>query len=309
MSDRPYLLSKASILAISLTAFLLAACGPESNSRYGDQYWDPWDTKETFDPIDAPEFSVEFYRTSDEGVDPEVYEARITLDASETYERLYGGAYSWGFLRGNKERETLTPLGATSDLQLVYAEDSDDPNSDERLRATIPGDYRIFMVGETEGPLGKITVRFDDMRFSLPGCQTTFEYYEDNIDDTLEDCAECHQRVRADEEDPFQPGDYLRLPTNDFNVRRRNFLEHVDTRIDESNLSLPNWIVNPSHPGDGTITENSVAYENIAEFITMLEAIKSENNTISSANNSGGDTIPEDFCVTKPADFAFTVEE
>ncbi|MEP4545958.1 MAG: hypothetical protein ABJ000_07245 [Saccharospirillum sp.] len=290
-----------------MTALLLAACGPESNSRYGDQYWDPWTTKDTFDPIVAPEFSVEFVRTSAEGEDPEVYEAMITLDASETYERLY--AYSWGFQRGNKERETFSSLGASSDLQLVYAEDPDDPGNDERLEATVPGDYRMFLIGESDGPLGKVTLRFDDMAFALPGCQTTFEYYEDNIDDTLEGCAECHQRTRAGMDDPLQPGDYLRLPTNNYNVRRENFLEHVNSRIDEDNLSLPNWIVNPSHPGNGTISENSAAYQSIVEFIDMLEIIKSENSTISSANNSGGDTIPENYCVTKPAGFTFTAEE
>lgn len=120
VSDRPYLLSKASTLAISLTALLLAACGPESNSRYGDQYWDPQTTEDTFDPIVALEFSVEYVRTSADGADPEVYEARITLDASKTYERRY--ANSWGFLRGNKEREIFDPMGADNDLQLVYAE-------------------------------------------------------------------------------------------------------------------------------------------------------------------------------------------
>lgn len=306
MSDRPYLLSKASTLALSLTTLLLAACGPESNSRYGDQYWDPWTTKDTFDPIVAPDFSVEFVRTSAQGTDPEQYEARVTLDASKTYERLY--AHSWGFLRGSKERETFNPLGASSDLQLVYAEDPDDPANDERLEATVPGDYRIFLIGESDGPLGKVTLRFDDMAFSLPGCQTTFEYYEDNIDDTLEGCAECHQRTRSNPEDPLQPGDYLQLPTNSFNDRRQNFLEHVGTRIDEDDLSLPNWIVNPSHPGNGTITEDSVAYQNIAEFIDMLEIIRAENSSISSANNSGGDTLPDNFCIAKPAGFAFTVE-
>lgn len=28
----------------------LTACGPETNSRYGDKYWAPRTTKETFDP-------------------------------------------------------------------------------------------------------------------------------------------------------------------------------------------------------------------------------------------------------------------
>lgn len=305
MSERRPVLYRLATLALAPIVIVLAACGPETNSRYGDQYWDPWTTKDTFDPIVAPEYSVEYIRVSE---DPEVYTARIMLDASKTYERL--NAYSWGFIRGTKARETFAPLDAASDLQLVYAQDPD-TGDDERLLADIPGDYRIFLIGESDGPLGKVTLTFDDMTFSVPGCPTTFTYYADNIDDTLEGCAECHQRVRSNEEDPLQPGDYLTLRTDDFNFRRQNFLEHVNTRIDEEDLSLPEWIVNPSHTGAGTITADSVAYQSIAEFIDMLEIIKSESesSTISSANNSGGDAVPTQFCIAKPAGFAFTVEE
>lgn len=299
MSDRPYLLSKAYTLAISLTALLLAACGPESNSRYGDQYWDPWTTKDTFDPIVAPDFSVEFVRTSAEGADPEVYEARVTLDASKTYERLY--AYSWGFLRGNKERETFDPLGADSDLQLVYAEDPDNPANDERLEATVPGDYRIFLIGESDGPLGKVTLRFDDMAFSLPGCPTTGNYYEDYIDDTLEVCAECHQNGDASAQ--------LDLPTNSLNNRRNNFMQHVEDRLNapdgEPGLSLPDWIVNPSHDGSNTISANSEAYLRIADMVAILETIEAETGDI---NPNGSNTVPPNYCIAKPAGFAFTVE-
>lgn len=300
MSDRPYLMSKASTLAVLMTTLLLAACGPESNSRYGDQYWDPWTTKDTFDPIVAPEFSVEFIRTSAEGVDPEVYEARIALDASETYERLY--AYSWGFLRGNKERESFSSLGASSDLQLVYAEDPNDPGNDERLEASVPGDYRIFLIGESDGPLGKVTLRFDDMAFSLPGCPTTGNYYDDYIDDTLQVCAECHQNGAASAQ--------LNLPTNNFNNRRNNFMQHVRNRINaadgEPQLTLPEWIVNPSHDGSNTISASSEAYLRIADMVAMLEAIEADpDETIA---NNGSNTVPADFCIAKPAGFAFTVQ-
>lgn len=296
MSDRPYLQSKASILAVSLIALLLAACGPESNSRYGDQYWDPWTTKETFDPIDAPAYSVEFVRTS---ADPEEYEAFITLDASETYDRLY--AYSWGFLRGNKERETFKPLGADNDLQLVYAEDPDNPGNDERLEATVPGDYRIFLIGESDGPLGKVTLRFDDMAFSLPGCPTTGNYYEDYIDDTLEVCAECHQNGDASAQ--------LNLPTNNFTTRRNNFMQHIEDRLNAADgdpgLTLPEWIVNPSHDGSNTIGGNSEAYLRIADMVSMLETIEADTADI---NPDGSNAVPEDYCIAKPAGFAFTVE-
>lgn len=297
MSDRPYLQSTASTLAILLTALLLAACGPESNSRYGDQYWDPWTTKDTFDPIVAPEFSVEYVRTSD---DPQEYEARITLDASKTYERLY--AYSWGFLRGNKERETFSPLGASSDLQLVYAEDPDDPGKDERLETTVPGEYRIFLIGESDGPLGKVTLRFDDMAFSLPGCPTTRTYYEDYVDDTLEVCAECHQNGNASMQ--------LDLPTNSLNNRRNNFMQHVRNRINAADgdpgLTLPEWIVNPSHDGSNTISASSEAYLRIADMVNILKTIETDPDQ--SIANNGSNTVPEDYCIAKPAGFAFTVE-
>lgn len=302
MPNRPTLKSKASILVMSLTALLMAGCGPESNSRFGDQHWDPWTTKDTFDPVAPPEFSVEFVRTSDEDADTEEYAARITLDASETYERL--NAYSWGFLRGDKERESFGPLNADNDLQLVYAEDPDDPDpeKDERLLASVPGDYRIFLIGESDGPLGKVTLRFDDMAFSLPGCPTTGNYYDDYIDDTLTVCAECHQTGDARAA--------LYLPDNNASDRRTNFMQHVRSRINAADgdpgLTLPDWIVNPSHDGSNTISADSAAYQRIDEMIAMLKTIEADPDQ--SIANDGSNKVPDDYCIAKPTGFAFTVE-
>lgn len=287
-----------SALPLALIVLSLTACGPESNSRYGDQYWDPWTTKETFDPIVAPEFSVEFVDTTDDGV--EEYEARVTLDATKTYERLY--AHSWGFVRGTKERETLASLGASDDFSLVYREDPDDPNNDERLVATTPGHYRMVFVGETEGPLGKVTVRFDDLGFTLPGCPSTFDYYGDYIDDTLETCSSCHDAGDAQTA--------LDLDDNSLTNRRQEFLQYVDAHIDANDLVLPGWVVNPQHLGSATIASDSAAYRHLAEFIDILEGVKSGNGgaALSTANNSGGDTVPSGFCVAKPSGFAYTQE-
>jgi hypothetical protein len=300
MSDRHPFLSKKAVLVIPLIALFLAACGPESNSRYGDAYWDPWTTKDIFDPVVPPSYSVEYYRTSDEG-DPEVFEARITLDASKTNER-FDGVFSWGFIRGTKQRETFEPLGAESDLQLVYAEDSDDPNDDQRLAATVPGEYRIFLIGETAGPLGKVTLDFNDMVFSLPGCPTTRTYYEDYVDDTLETCAECHQAGDARAQ--------LNLPTNNMNTRRSNFMQHVEDRLnatgDDPVLTLPEWIVNPSHDGSNTISADSDAYQRIADMVAMLASIEAETEDI---DPGGSNVVPDDYCIAKPAGFAFTVPD
>jgi hypothetical protein len=296
MSDRRSVLYRLTTLSLPLAATILAACGPESNSRYGDQYWDPWTTKDTFNPIVAPAFSVEYVITS--AIDaPQEYEARITLDATETYERLY--AYSWGFIRGNKNRESFASFGASNDLQLVYAEDPDVPANDERLVATTPGNYRIYMVGESDGPLGKVTLNFDDMTFSLPGCPTTRTYYEDYVDDTLEVCAECHQNGDAQTQ--------LNLPTNNINTRRNNFLQHVEDRLNavdpDPGLTLPEWIVNPSHDGSNTISGDSEAYRRIAELVSILETLETDTGDI---NSDGSDVVPANFCIAEPAGFAFT---
>lgn len=293
-----------SLPVITLAAIVLAGCGPESNSRYGDSYWDPWDTKDTFDPVDAPSYSVEFVDTDDSDGE-KIYEARITLDATETYERVDYG-YSWGFIRGTKERETLEPLGASSDLLLVYEQDPDDPSEDNRLVATTPGRYSIVFEGESQGPLGKVTFRFDDLSFTLPGCPSTFDYYADYVDDTLEACAECHQTG--------DPAGQLDLPDNDFDDRRRNFIDHVNNRIEstEEDLTLPEWAVNPSHLGSSTIDESSQAYRNLATFVSMLEEIKAgfadPNTNLASGNNSGGDEAPSEFCFSEPSGFAYTQE-
>lgn len=276
----------------------LTACGPETNSRYGDKYWDPWTTKETFDPVVAPKFSVEYVDTVDDA--EEIYEARITLDATKTYERLY--AHSWGFVRGTKEREALDLLGADNDFSLVYKADPDDPANDERLVATTPGHYRMVFIGEAEGPLGKVTLRFDDMPFTLPGCPSTFDYYADYIDDTLETCANCHEAGDA--------RDKLYLPDNSLNNRRTEFLNFVNAQVDADDPILPSWVVNPSHLGSTTISSSSTEYKHLAEFIDILEGVKVDNDgaALTTGNSSGGDTVPQEYCIAKPSGFAYTQE-
>lgn len=278
---------------------LIVACGPETNSRYGDTYWDPWTTKETFDPVVAPEFMVEFYDVSGEE-DPPFYEARISLDASETNKRLI--SYSWGLVRGTREYNSLDLLGASIDY-LTYLESPDDPSEDNRLTATVAGDYRIVFTGELIGPLGKTTLTFDDMAFTLPGCPSTFSYYADYIDTTLQTCSSCHSTGNA--------GAALSLPGNNFNNRRQNFLNYVNSDIDsEDPMMLPAWVVHPEHLGSTTIDQFSEEYGYLSDFIEILEVIKIDNEgaALATANNSGGDPFPTDFCIVAPDGFE-VVEE
>lgn len=284
----------SSLPLLTLACALLVGCGPESNSRYGDSYWDPWDTKDTFDPVEAPSYKVEFVDT--DGTDgQEIFEARITLDATETYERVDYG-FSWGFIRGTKERETLQPLGATDDFSLVYEQNPDDPADDDRLVATTPGHYSIVFEGESEGPLGKVTFRFDDLSFTLPGCPTTFDYYADYIDDTLEICASCH--------DAGDASTALDLPDNNFNNRRTNFLNFV--RNDAENV-LPEWVNDTNHLGAGTLPAGSEDYASFAEFVSILEQVMADNGgNLTTGGN--GDTVPATYCIGKPSGFEFTQE-
>ncbi|MHA7880476.1 MAG: hypothetical protein ACX931_11825 [Saccharospirillum sp.] len=279
---------------------LLTACGPETNSRYGDSYWDPWTTKDTFDPVEAPQFRVEYYDVSDEA-DPPEYEARISLDASETNERLI--SYSWGFIRGTREYTSLEPLGESLDY-LTYLQDPDDPSEDNRLTATVAGEYRIVFTGELIGPLGKTTLTFDDMAFTLPGCPTTFSYYADYLDETLQTCSNCHNTGDA--------GAALSLPSNNFNNRRQNFLSYVSDDVDEdpTEQKLPHWIINLEHPGNGTLTADSQEYDYFRDFIDIVDDIKAETGdaALATANNSGGDGFPQPFCINEPEGFE-VVEE
>lgn len=273
---------------------LITACGPETNSRYGDTYWDPWTTKETFDPVAAPEFRVAFYDVSSEE-DPPLYEARISLDASETNKRLI--SYSWGFIRGTRDYPSLDLLGANIDY-LTYLQSTDDPSEDNRLTTTVAGDYRIVFTGELIGPLGKTTITFDDMAFTLPGCPSTFSYYADYIDTTLQTCSSCHNSGDA--------RTALNLPNNNFNNRRQNFLNYANADIDsEDPMMLPAWVVHPEHLGSTTIDEFSEEYGYLRDFIEILEVIKIDNEgaALATANSSGGDTFPADFCIATPEGF------
>ena len=290
------MLSAVRFSTLPLAALLLVGCGPETNSRYGDSYWDPWTTKDTYDAPTPPSFSVEFVDTDDSDGE-EIYEARITLDATETSERVDYG-FSWGFIRGTKERESLSLLGAASDIQLVYKENPDDPGDDERLVATVPGQYSIVFEGETQGPLGKVTFRFDDMDFTLPGCPTTFDYYEDYIDDTLEVCSECHDAGDANAA--------LGLPDNSLSTRRTNFLNFVEGDVENV---LPTWVNNANHLGAGTLPADTEDYANFAEFVSILKEIVADESSGGNLTTNGtGDPVPSSYCIAKPSGFSFTQE-
>lgn len=73
------------------------SCGPQTNSRYGEQYWDPHETKAKFGPIDVPDYTV-IYREITPDLD---YDAFVAIDFSdldrESKRRSSDILYAWHF--------------------------------------------------------------------------------------------------------------------------------------------------------------------------------------------------------------------
>ncbi|WP_411745034.1 hypothetical protein [Reinekea sp.] len=262
-------------LAIS-ASLLLAACGPEANSRYGDKHWDPMDTWEKASVVAQPDLTVEYRDTdADENDDVEVWEAYVSIDFTDMAE-IATSSPVLSYFQGtssDKGVDSLLQNGATFNSTEFYYDT--ELGVDYRLKLDIPGEYNFKLELQVVQPNG--TTRDYDFIYNniiVPGPVTSFNYYTNNVNATLgKYCIGCHGGGNPEASTEFA------LSSNNVTTRRNNLLNKIDSpTADKEPLTYP---FTDGHTGSGdanSMTAGEKAY--FQEFITLLLAEKTDNSAI-----------------------------
>ncbi|MFT5007807.1 MAG: hypothetical protein ACI868_000499, partial [Granulosicoccus sp.] len=210
-------------LGIGLMVASLIGCGPETNSRVGDQFWDPNTTKEVFDPIDAPPYSVVYRDNTPANSEDDDWTALVTVDFTALSRRSKDGIVPT-YTRGLSAPKVIDDLidSTVSGINDTQFFNNLAAGIDARLQADSAGDYRLVLDFDVIWPNGNsVSYLFDDIRFTVPGCQTSYLYYSDYINPVLaENCVNCHNA--GDASAAFD------LDAGNLTTRRNNFLAKVD---------------------------------------------------------------------------------
>jgi len=296
----------AKAITISTSFAFLLGCGPEANTRYGDEFWDPNATKEAFDPIEVPDFIVTYKDDTPGDTADEDWTSYITLDFTELSRRSKEGvviAYTRG-LTDDKDISDLIDTNVSSFTDTEFLNDLE-AAEDRRLRADVPGDYVLALDFDVIWPNGNtVSYLFDDITFTVPGCQTNFGFYEDYINPVLADkCVSCHSAGDA--------STAMSLSDNDFNDRRSDFLSKIDAAaLDEGTGTMLQYIFNSDHTGSATA--DTIESDQKTIFMNFISTLKGIDDDTGDARGVTSDftfltTDGAGFCFSRPA--TMVVEE
>ncbi|WP_320823084.1 hypothetical protein [Reinekea sp.] len=288
-------------LGISLMMATLISCGPEANSRIGDEFWDPNNTKETFEPIELPDYSVTYRDETPDDSDDNAWTALLTVDLTALSRRSKEGIVPT-YVRGLAEPKVIddlidTDVSGINDTQFF---NNLEVGEDRRLQTDIAGDYRLVLDFDVVWPNGNsVSYVLDDIQFTVPGCQTNHLYYSDYINPVLADnCVNCHNA--GDASSAFD------LDATDLTVRRNSFL----AKVDADGVSAPrtgtllDYIYSADHSGASTVAAMTVSQSNVlTSFIARLKAIDDDSVDTRdvTADFTFSATDGADYCFARPS--------
>ncbi len=291
---------------ISFSSTLLVACGPESNSRYGDEYWDPTDTKATFDPVEPPEYTVTYSDNTDADTADDDWTAHITIDFTDLNRRSKDGVIA-SYQRGFAEQKLIddlidTNVSTITDTEFVFDYSA---GEDRRLSTDIPGEYAVVLDFDVIWPNGNtVSYLFNDMNFTIPGCQTNYGIYSDYINPVLADnCVNCHNA--GDASSAFD------LDSTNNTTRRTSFFNKVSAdALSVGTGTMVDYIFGTQHTGTATANAiDSTQQTKFRQLITLLQAI--DNDTGDSRNITSDFTFlasdGNELCFSRPS--TMVVEE
>jgi hypothetical protein len=297
----------AKTLVLSLATVAIVGCGPENNSRYGDEHWDPNKTKEQFDPIEAPEMEVVYFdNTAGDDTDDD-FEARISVDFTEISRRSKDGLVVAQYQRGLSTPVVLDDLITSADSFNTDTAFWNDLAAleDKRLTTSTPGEYKFIFDFDVIWPNGNtVSYLFEDQVITVPGCQTSFLYYSDYINNSLADnCVACHSSGIAQTA--------MDLSSGNFDTRRGVFLNQVeDGPVDTGYAGTTlEYIFSADHSGQSSA--NQITGNALTVFNSYLNILIAKETADSAGFDAATDfTFTEDdgsgFCFARPS--TFTVE-
>jgi len=288
-------------LGIGLMVATLIGCGPEANSRIGDEFWDPNTTKETFEPIAVPDYSVVYRDDTPEDSDDNAWTALLTVDFTALSRRSKDGIVP-DYIRGASAAKVIDDLIDTnvSGINDTLFFNNLEVGEDRRLRTDVAGDYRLVLDFDVIWPNGNsVSYVIDDIRFTLPGCQTNHVYYSDYINPVVADnCVNCHNA--GDASTAFD------LDATNLTTRRNSFL----AKVDADGVTAPrtgtmlDYIYSADHSGASTVAAMAVSQSSVlTSFITRLKAIDDDTDDTRSVTTDFAFNAADgaDYCFARPS--------
>lgn len=260
--------------AIAASAVLtLAGCGPESNSRYGDEFWDPQSTWEAAQVVSQPDLTV-VYNDTDPADDAEDWEAYVSIDFSDLLLRNEGGS-NFGLLQysvGSSEKLAVDPFlqnGKTfSESDFIYDETN---STDYRLLITDPENYSFYLDLSVRQPNGTLRVyNFEWNDIVVPGPLTRDDFWANRMNGiVVPTCTSCHNEDGSDAHTAFD------LDTNNVTTTRTDFVAEVLEADDGQNL--PDWPFDSNHTGVGNA--NLLTADEVTDFNTFIQGVIDQGDT------------------------------
>lgn len=232
------------LICSTFSMTLLAACGPETNSRYGDEHWDPQSTWENAQVIEQPELRI-VYNDTDPAEDNEVWEGYVSVDFSDLALRDEGGentallSYSVGTNEPLAIPNAMLQNNAGAEWSQFYYDTTTD--TDWRLHLTEPEVYTFYLDLAVRQPNGTLRVyNFSWSDIILPGPITRDVYWDNRINALItENCISCHGQGGSDAQGAFNLSNNIR---NNFVSKARN---------PTADKALPDYPFSSEHTGSG----------------------------------------------------------
>lgn len=248
---------------------LLASCGPDSNSRYGDEYWDPQATWDNAQVISQPALEVT-YRDTDPADNVEVWEAYVAIDFSDLLQRADGDGSNEGQLKysvGTSLEMTVDDFlqnGKTwQESDFIY----DATNAiDYRLRIQEPENYTFYLDLSVRQPNGTLRVyNFAWYDVIVPGDMTRDIYWANRMNGIMTaNCTSCHNNDGSNAHAAFD------LDTNNTTTTLSDFVDEVLVDI-TTGQEILTWPFNASHSGIGNANQlSSREKADFEEFVTAI---------------------------------------
>lgn len=256
--------NRSILLTSSLISALLTACGPETNSRYGDEHWDPQSTWDKTQVISQPELRI-VYKDIDSS-SAEDWEGYVSIDFTDLVMRDEGGENTaqLAYSVGTSERLTIDDFvqganGSTfTDPKFYYDSTT---STDRRLRLTDPEVYTFYLdlaVRQPNGTLRVYNYEWDDI--VVPGPLSRDNFWANRMNALVEDnCVGCHGSSGSEARTDFDLSSSL---LSRFVNKARNPTE---------GKALPGYPFNPEHTGSANVTAISDSLRD--DFTTFTNAV------------------------------------
>jgi len=264
----------AQVIALPFAVSVIAGCGPETNSRYGDAYWDPQSTWDKAAVIDQPDLDI-VYRDTDADPVLEDWEAYLTIDFSDVTLKSEGSLVL-SYSVGTMEKATVTNFvqagSFDTDTQFFY----DSTNlTDLRLKLTEPESYTFYLDFSVRQPNGTLRAyNFSWSDLVLPGPVMRDNFWANRMNAiVMDNCVSCHGGNNADASAEFS--------LNDSNVTnlRNSFITEINNPT--VGKELPAYPFSNEHSGATSAAAITGSQRtDFNEFVNILVQKKADGETI-----------------------------